>query len=188
MVHNWLPSFSSRVPITVIALCVPLSTSPLWGFFFSFFLVLFTISLHYCNSLKLERNKQLLFGWGGWKSSWFVLGNLRCVKRPHRNAACIPVSTPWAGFEEMALNGSVTSEWALACCPPTAGSLTAWGRNPEEGGGPSPTPVLPGRKSLVALGRPWECALEEQVGIFLIAWGWQRARTCVSYSFPDSRL
>lgn len=35
-------------------------------------------------------------------------------------------------------------------------------------------PALPRRKSLVALGRPRECDLEHQFGIFFVAWGWER--------------
>lgn len=120
MVPNWLPSFSSRVPITVTALCVPLSTSRRWEIFFFFFLVLLEISLYYCNSLEFERNKQFPFGWGGWKFP-VCSGNWRCAKQcppPPRKCCLCLFSALGAGSEDGALGGSVTSACALTWCPP----------------------------------------------------------------------
>ena len=87
----------------------------------------------------------------------------------------------------MALRGSAVSLCALTWHLPRAGGFRAWGGNPEQGGEPSPTPRLPWRKSLVALGSPCECDLKEQFGIFFTAWG-ESERERVSYSFPSSGL
>jgi len=60
--------------------------------------------------------------------------------------------------------------------PEPAGS--AWGGNSEEGGVLPQPAALPWRKSLVALGRPCECDLEQQFGIFSLP-GDESERTCI---------
>lgn len=93
------------------------------SFFFFFHPVLLAISLHYCNSLDFERNKQFLFGQRGWKSFWVVLGTWGGFSRPCRNTVCIPLCCLWADSEDVALGVSVISESALTWCLPRAGRL-----------------------------------------------------------------
>lgn len=162
MVHNWLPSFSSRVPITVTALCVPLSTSTVWGIFFS---VLLAISLHYGNSLECERNKQFLFGWGGWVSGLFWELEV-CWAVPAEMLSVLHVQLPELALKRwhFVVLSSPHVPWPGAS-PGRAGSQHGV-EIQRKGVSLSQPPVLPWRKSLVALGRPCECDLEEQFGIF----------------------
>lgn len=85
--------------------------------------VLLAISWHYCNSSDFERNKQFLFGWGGWRSFWVVPGTWGGLSRLCRNSVCAPLSGLRAGSEAGALCGFVVPVRALTWCLPRASRL-----------------------------------------------------------------
>lgn len=96
--------------------------------------------------------------------------NSRCVKQSPQTRCVFHRQLPELALKMWHLSSAV-SLCALTWGPPSqAGSQHGVEIQRKRVSPPQP-PVLPWRKSLVALGGPCDCDLKQQLGIFFIAWG-----------------
>lgn len=141
---------------------LPVSLSWLRGG--GFLPALLAISLQ--DRLEPERNKQSPFREGVERVSGSFLKTWGVCSSPHRNA--VLCSPSW-------LQRCGPGFCPLHLCPrpgPSQSRQAQGIRGAPRGGGAPPTALaLPGRKSVVALGRPCDCDLEAHLGFVFVAWG-----------------
>lgn len=186
MGYNWLPSFSSRVPITVTALCVPRHPPLCGGLPPHRPPVLLAISSHYYNSLEFERNKQFLWGVRGLKEFLVCSGNLRCVKRS-------PQKGCWWGLLPLSWLGRCsTGGWwfyRLPMCPDLAPFQSQRAQGVRWKSTATPTPPAALEEELGGARMPLWMWLERAVWDFFSPSAWDESeRERLSYSLPNSRL